>query len=330
MKPKILITGANGFIGSFIVLEALREGLDVYSSVRKNSDTQSLQNLDTTILEVNYNDVAELASIIRLHRFDYVVHNAGLTKSPDPDELLRINKGLLVNLTDAIRLSETKISKLIYISSIAAFGPADYTLDGIVNNNSTPSPVTHYGKSKLAAEIYLKQQTDIPYIILRPTVVYGPREKDLLNVFQMINKRIDVQPGLISQKLTFIYVKDLAKLILKACLSDKVQKSYFATDGNVYTSEAFSGFIKEYMNKWALKIRVPIFLVKGLAHITEKMAGLWDSYPIFNVDKVNELKAKNWNCDVSNLKPDLGFVAEYDLTKGIPETIIWYRENKWL
>ena len=84
------------------------------------------------------------------------------------------------------------------------------------------------------------------------------------------------------------------------------------------------------MNKWALKVRVPIFIVKALAHITEKMAGLWDSYPIFNVDKVNELKAKNWNCDVSNLKDDLGFSAEYDLTKGIPETISWYKENKWL
>lgn len=330
MKPKILITGANGFIGSFIVFEALREGLDVYSCVRKNSDTQSLQNLNTTILEVNYNDVSELAGLIRKHQFDYIVHNAGLTKSPDPEELIKINKGLLVNIIDAIRSSETNIKKLIYISSIAAYGPADQTIDGIIRDDSVPSPVTHYGKSKLVAETYLKQQKDIPYIILRPTVVYGPREKDLLNVFQMIKNRIDVQLGLVSQKLTFIYVKDLAKLILKACLSDKVHKGYFATDGNVYTSEAFAGFVKEYMNKWALKVRVPIFIVKVLALLTEKMAGLWDSYPIFNVDKVNELKAKNWNCDVSNLKDDLGFSAEYDLTKGIPETINWYKENNWL
>jgi nucleoside-diphosphate-sugar epimerase len=330
MKPKILITGANGFIGGFIVLEALSEGFDVYSCVRKNSNVQSLKSLNTTIVEVNYTDVTAMASLIREHRFDYIIHNAGLTKSPDPGELIRINKGLLEKLVEAIRISETKIKKLIYISSLAAYGPADHSVDGIVRDSCEPSPVTHYGKSKLAAELYLKQQTDIPYIILRPTVVYGPREKDLLNVFQMINKRIDVQPGLISQKLTFIYVKDLAKLILKACMSDKVHKGYFATDGNVYTSEAFAGFIKEYMNKWALKVRVPIFLVQGLAHITEKLAGLWDSYPVFNVDKVNELKAKNWNCDVSNLYHDLGFKAEYDLTKGIPETIQWYKENKWL
>lgn len=95
-------------------------------------------------------------------------------------------------------------------------------------------------------------------------------EKKTFECFSNDKNRIDVQLGLVSQKLTFIYVKDLAKLILKACLSDKVHKGYFATDGNVYTSEAFAGFVKEYMNKWALKVRVPIFIVKALAHITEK------------------------------------------------------------
>jgi len=330
MQQKVLVTGANGFIGGFIVEEALNEGFEVYSSVRKNSDVQYLRNQNTKILEVNYSDVSALAKLIHEFSFDYIIHNAGLTKSPDPEELIRINKGLLENIIEAVRSSETKIKKLIYVSSIAAYGPADDLTDGKIMDNSAPTPVTNYGKSKLEAENYLKQQKDIPYIILRPTVVYGPREKDLLSVFQMINKRIYVQIGLTSQKLTFIYVKDLAKLMIKACTSDKAQKGYFATDGNVYTSEAFSGFIKEYMNKWALKVRVPVLLVQGLAYVTEKMAGLWDSYPIFNVDKVNELKAKNWNCDVSNLKNDLDFTAEYDLTKGIPETIQWYKKNKWL
>jgi len=330
MKEKILITGANGFIGTFLVKEALNRNLEVYAAVRKNSNIQALQDFGCNILQIDYNNLLELSDLLKKYQFEFIIHNAGLTKSPDPSELMRVNKGLLVALTDAIRLSQTRIKKLTFVSSIASYGPADNIPDGIIRDTSKPNPVTHYGVSKLGAENHLKGLNDIPFIIIRPTAVYGPGEKDLLNVFKMVNKYIDIQPGLMSHKLTFIYVKDLANLIISATISEKVNKGYFATDGNVYTSEAFSGFIKENLKKRALKVRIPIFILKGLAFMTEKMAGLWDSYPIFNVDKVNELKAKNWNCDVSNLYPDLGFKAAYDLTKGIPETINWYKENRWL
>lgn len=330
MKGRVLITGANGFIGGFIVQEAINKDLDVYALLRKNSDKSSLQGLDVKILEVDFTRPDELAAILVQYQFEYIIHNAGLTRSPDADELMRVNKGILVTLVNAIRTSSIRLKKLTYISSLAATGPADQVAGGMLTEQTIPNPVTHYGVSKLAAENYLKDQTDIPYIIIRPTAVYGPKEKDLLNVFKMISKGIDIQPGILGQKLTFIYVKDLATLILLATLSEKVNKAYFATDGHVYTSDAFSGFVKQYMNKWTIKIRMPLILIKGLAYISQKMAGLWDSYPIFNLEKVKEISAKNWNCDVSNLYHDLGFKAAYDLTTGIPETISWYKENKWL
>ena len=146
----------------------------------------------------------------------------------------------------------------------------------------------------------------------------------------MINNYIDIQPALAGQKLTFIYVKDLANLILKATLSPLANKAYFATDGNVYNGSALNGFIKEFLGKWTLSIKIPVPIMTAMAYITEKTAGFWGNYPIFNVDKVNEFKAKSWHCDVSNLGPELGFKAEYDLVKGIPLTIAWYKANKWL
>lgn len=330
MKEKILITGANGFIGKFLVIEALEKGLEVHTTVRKNSDVTALKELGANIIVIDYNQQNELVKLFQAFNFQYIIHNAGLTKSPSTDEFMRINKGLLVNLIEALIISGSKIKKFTYVSSFAAYGPADFQPDHIVKDTSIPHPVTNYGRSKLAAENYLKSQSHIPYIIVRPTAVYGPGEKDLLNVFQMVNKHLDIQPALLGQKLTFIYVKDLANLILKATISNKVNKAYFATDGNVYTGSALNGFIKEFLGKRAISIKIPIFLMTALAYITEKAAGLWDSYPIFNVDKINEFKAKSWNCDVSNLEPDLGFKAEYDLVKGIPLTIDWYKANKWL
>ncbi len=330
MNKNILITGANGFIGSFLVEEALERGFKVFAAVRKNSSTTFLKQSGATLVETDYHSVDSLTQVLKQNNITHIIHNAGLTKSPSPAELIRVNKELLVNLVEAIRQSEIGLSKLVFVSSLAAYGPADKQPGGIVKDSSTPHPVTHYGESKLAAESYLRQQKDIPYVIIRPTAVYGPREKDMLNVFQLINKRLNLQPAVLGQKLTFIYVKDLVRLIMLAAEKGAPHKAYFATDGHVYTGDAFPGFVSEYLKKRALKVKVPLIVVKSLAFITEKVSGMWDSYPIFNVNKVNELKAKNWNCDVSNLEADLGFRAEYDLTRGIPETIEWYKENKWL
>ena len=330
IKEKILITGANGFIGKFLVRDALEKGLEVYTTVRKNSDVSSLKELGAQIIITDYNHTENLVDLFRNGGFQYIVHNAGLTKSPSQDEFMRVNKGLLVNLINAINISGVRIKKFIFVSSVAAYGPADFQSDHIVSDSSKPHPVTNYGRSKLAAEEFLRAQSHIPYIIIRPTAVYGPGERDLFNVFQMINKHVDLQPALLGQKLTFIHVKDLANLVLTATLSTKINKAYFATDGNIYTGSALNGFIKEFLGKRTINIKIPIFIMKALAYLTEKVAGLWDSYPIFNVDKVNEFKAKSWNCDVSNLVPDLGFRAEYDLVNGIPQTIAWYKENKWL
>jgi nucleoside-diphosphate-sugar epimerase len=329
-KEKILITGANGFIGSFLVKEALAKDLEVYAGVRKNSNTTSLKDLDTNILELDYESIDQMGDVLKTHQFEYIIHNAGLTKSPDPQEYIKVNKDYLVNVIEAIRKSGIKLKKILYVSSLAATGPADFQKNGMLTQEAIYNPVTNYGISKHQAETYLRKQDDIPYLIIRPTAVYGPGEKDLLNVFQMINKRIDLQAGLLPQKLTFIYVKDLAKLMITATLSKYVHKAYFATDGKIYTGTAFSGFIKESINKSTLHIKLPISVIKLVAFVSEKVSGLWGSYPPLNVDKFYEIKARNWSCDVRDLETELGFKSTYDLSTGIPETVQWYKDQKWI
>ena len=327
---KVLVTGANGFIGAFIVEEAQKKGLSVYAAVRKGSDVSALHELNPVILEIDYNNLSSIAEMLAKHKFEYIIHNAGVTKTPDPNEYMLINVDYLKHMIDAIRKSGIPIKKFLYVSSLASIGPADFQKDGILNETSIPHPVTHYGRSKLAAEIYLNDQKDIPFLIIRPTAVYGPREKDLLNVFQMVNKHIEINPGFLPQKLTFIYVKDLVDLMIKALLSNHQHKAYYATDGNVYTGDALSGFIRESLNKRTFKIKLPILMLQAIAYCSEKISGLWNSYPPLNIDKFHEIKARNWNCDVRNLYTDLGFKAEYDLKHGIDATCIWYKKNNWL
>jgi len=206
---KILITGASGFVGGFLVEEALNNGLDVYAAVRKSSNLQYLQDHRIKFVYINFEDRDELKSIFKKHKFDYIIHNAGVTKSPNKAQYFNVNATYLENMVEALIESDTVPTKFTFISSLAAYGPAEYTQDGIVTEDSIPHPVTNYGKSKLQAELYLKSKREINYTIIRPTAVYGPREKDLFTVYNLINKGIEMTVGLTDQALTFIYVKDL-------------------------------------------------------------------------------------------------------------------------
>ena len=327
----ILITGASGFVGGFLVEEALNRGLEVYAAIRKTSNTEYLQDPRIQIVYFNFNDIDEMSRIIRDHNFDYIIHNAGLTKSPSKEAYFKVNRDFLSHLVTAITRSKTEVKKLTFISSLAAFGPAEYTANDLVTNETTPHPVTNYGRSKLAAEEYLKEQSDVKYIIIRPTAVYGPREKDLFTVYSLINKGLNMSVGLKDAQLTFIYVKDLVKTVLNATISDHSNKAYFISDGAVYSTSMFNNEVKKALGKQrTLNIKLPILLVKVIATVSEAIGKLTKNYPPLNKEKVNELEAKSWSLDISPLEQDFDYTPEYDLSKGLQESIAWYKNNNWL
>ncbi len=328
-SKKILITGTSGFVGGFLVEEALSRGLTVHSAVRRSSKTDILDTLDTTLVYFDFEDIDGMAQILRKGSYDYIIHNAGLTKAKAKEAYFKVNEQYLRNLIEAIRNADLQLDKFLFVSSLAAYGPADYQSDGIVKETSTPHPVTNYGRSKLAAEQYLKKQQDIPYNIIRPTAVYGPREYDLLTVYQTLAKHIEAYVGLTKQRLTFVYVRDLVRAMLDIVMSDHEDAGYFITDGNSYTAQQMNAIVKRELGiTWTLPIKLPILLVKIIAFCSEKIAGLSGNYPPLNIEKVNELRARDWSCDVSPLENDIGFKPKYDLECGLKETITWCKENK--
>jgi dihydroflavonol-4-reductase len=331
LKQKVLITGASGFVGGFLVEEALNRGFDVYAAVRKTSNKQYLTDQRINFIYLDFENVEKLTAELSNHDFDYFIHNAGITKTPNKEEYFNVNATYLKNIIEACKELKHPLKKLTFISSIAAYGPAEYTSEGIVREISKPHPVTNYGRSKLKGEEYLKSQDPIPYVIIRPTAVYGPREKDLFTVYQLLSKRLDISVGLEDQKLTFIYVKDLVRVILDSTLAHKKNVAYFATDLKVHTSSSYNKAILKALGiKLALKIKLPITVVKVLGYVSEKLGGYLGKYPALNVEKVNELEANSWVCDTKALVDDLNYQPEYELEKGLKEAIQWYKENNWL
>jgi nucleoside-diphosphate-sugar epimerase len=328
---KILISGASGFVGGFLVEEALTKGLEVYAAVRKSSNLQYLTDRRIQFVYIDFEDRESLRQIFMEYKFDYIVHNAGVTKTPVKEQYFTVNATYLENMIETLIESNTVPRKFTFISSLAAYGPAEYTKSGLVTENSEPHPVTDYGRSKLQAERYLKSKSEINYTIIRPTAVYGPREKDLFTVYDLINKGIEMTVGLTDQQLTFIYVRDLVSIIIGSTLDSRKNVAYFATDLEIYSSTLYNKLIRESLGrKRSLKIRLPIPLVKTIGYIAEKAGKLTGNYPAINIEKVNELEAKSWNCDTSNLVNDLNYKPKYKLQEGLKESIAWYKEHNWL
>lgn len=330
---KILITGANGFIGSSLVEEGLKRGYEVYAGLRKTSSRKYLTDERIKFFEIDFTDQKKLELQLTQFsneqgRFNYIVHNAGITKAKSKQDYFTVNVQNTKNFVEALINTGNTLEKFVYMSSLAAIGP------GLTSNpiqlTDEARPVTSYGKSKLESEKYLRSLNDFPYIIIRPTAVYGPRDKDIFILLKMLNRNLETYIGFGKQVLSFIYVKDLARAIFLALESPHKQKEYLVSDGSIYDSRTFNSLAKKQLKKKTISITFPSSILKPIAYATETIAALSGSIAIFNRDRLREFEARNWAVDIEALKNETGFNAEYDLEKGLMETIEWYKKNGWL
>ena len=332
---RILITGASGFIGSFLVEKALEEGYETWAGVRKSSSREYLKDDRIQFLDLNFGDKNKLKEQLsdfkeKYGKFDYVVHNAGVTKCLDAEDFDKINFRYTANLIDALRKVEAVPDKFVLMSSLSAFGVGDEQNYTPIKITDTPNPNTAYGKSKLKAECYLRSM-DVPYIILRPTGVYGPREKDYFLMIKTVKSGLDVGAGFKPQHLTFIYVKDLVDAVFLALKSELKNKAYFVADGDVYTDKEYTQLVKQVIEKkHVLSLKVPLWILKTVSIVAESISRITKKPSTLNRDKYIIMKQRNWKCDITPLVNDLGFTAKYNLKDGLEESVSWYKENGWL
>ena len=259
----ILITGASGFIGSFIVEEALRLGLETWAAVRGSSSRQFLTDERIHFIELNLSSEEQLKEQLKEHQFDYVVHAAGVTKCLNKADFHRINTEGTQNLVRAILALKMPLRRFVYISSLSIMGAIreqqPYTE---IMESDEAQPNTAYGRSKLEAEKWLASLTSqFPYVILRPTGVYGPRERDYFMMAKSIQSHTDFAVGYKQQDITFVYVTDVVQAVFLALEKGQTGRKYFLSDGEVYQSSTFSNLIrKELGNPWWIRITAPIWV----------------------------------------------------------------------
>lgn len=328
----ILITGASGFIGSFLVEEALRRGFDTWAGIRASSSRAYLQDPRIRFLELDFAHSDALRRQLSRHgRFDYIVHCAGVTKCIDPADFDRVNHMQTCDFVDALRELELVPRQFIFISTLSVFGPVHERTYQPILETDTPQPNTAYGRSKLKTEQYLQSLGGFPYVIFRPTGVYGPRERDYYVMAQSIARHVDVAAGFRRQDLTFVYVADVVQAVFRAIDRGVTGRAYFLSDGRVYDSRTFSDLIiRELGRPWVIRLKFPLFALKTVSLCAEWWAKRRGKTSTLNRDKYNIMKQRNWRCDITPAVDELGYAPAYDLDKGVCLTIAWYKENRWL
>ncbi|HTN68716.1 MAG TPA: NAD(P)-dependent oxidoreductase [Dysgonamonadaceae bacterium] len=336
MQKRILITGASGFIGSAIVAKALDLGYETWAGVRQSSNREMLQDDRINFIDLNYADTNKLtdqlrAFVVKHGKFDAIVHVAGITKAVHKNEFDKINFHYTTNFVDALVEANIVPDSFIFMSTLGAIGVGDELNYTPMQHDRMPNPNTAYGKSKLLAENYLKSIPEFPYVILRPTGVYGPNDSDYLILVKTVKKGINVGAGFKKQLLSFIYIKDLVKIVF-LCLEKKVtQKEYLVSDGYGYTDDEFNKIVQYALKKRiVLRLKIPLFMVKAAAYVSGKIGELLRKPVTFNTDKYKIMKQRNWTCDITPLEKDLDFSPNYLLKEGVEETIDWYKEKRWL
>ena len=332
---KVLVVGAGGFAGGFICEECLRRGWQVWAGVRETTSRRYLRDERLKFTVLDFDRPETLAEALRNSlgedgKWDYIIYNLGATKCLNFADFNRINYLYLQYFTEALKESGLVPEKLLYISSLSAMGPCDEKGYAPYTEGMIPMANTRYGASKLKAEMLL-QMDSIPYIIFRPTGIYGPRDKDYFLMLKTISKGFDFSAGYKKQLLTFIYVEDLARAVFDALEKAPVNQTYLISEETAYSQKEFRKIAARSLGKKSIiSLPLPLWIVKGVSSVAEKWGIARMKPSTLNRDKYNIMRQRNWDVDISKAKKDFGFNPRVSLEEGLNNAIEWYRKENWL
>jgi nucleoside-diphosphate-sugar epimerase len=300
---KLAITGATGFVGGRLLDAAVAAGHHVRALTRRSMRP----HVGVDWVEGALDDAASLARLVE--GADSVIHVAGVLKGRTQADFDAPNVGGTQSVIDASRAAGVR--RFIHVSSLAAREPQ----------------LSLYGASKARAE-QVVTASGLPHAIVRPPAVYGPGDKETLDLFRMARAGIVMVPP--RGRLSLIHVDDLARLLLAlgepSAPDGIIIEPDDGRDGG-WSHREFAGALGKAVGRHLLTVPVPSPLLSGFARVDELLRG---ERAKLTRDRAAYFCHPDWVADPGHAAPPSLWHAKIDTAEGLQSTYRWYRDNDWL
>ncbi len=325
---RIFLTGATGFVGSFVAQRLVEQRHEVVCLVRPTSNLRWIRDLPLTLVQGSLFQPETYREYLR--QSEYILHVAGVTKGLKIQDFYRGNVETTRYLLETVVTLGVPLRRFLLVSSQAAVGPSPSR--ELIKEDFPCRPITDYGRSKLAAErLLFSFRNNVPFTIVRPPAVYGPRDTDILNFFKNLKAGFNLTVGKVDQWLSLVYVEDLARGILQAAFSpEAVGKTYFLCEDQAYFWSQVSRLATDIMGKSVRTVHVPYGVAYLVASILELVSKIRRKPTILNRQKMKEIRQPYWGISNQRARKDLGYRTHVPLEAGIKRTIEWYQQMGWL
>jgi len=326
---KVFLTGASGFVGSH-VLDALLAGHHEVSILLQRTSNTRFISRHLAVLTVHFGSLEDVPLLTKaMGGVEAVIHCAGKTKALHLSEFYRVNRAGTRNVVMAANACRESLRRLVYVSSQAVSGPGD--LNRPAEETGDPRPVSVYGRSKWLGETEVLLHCRVPWTILRPAAVYGPRDTEFLPVFQKVKQRFMPLLSGAKRPLHMVYGPDVAAAVLCCILHERsAGGTYHVAAEPSCTDEEFMEEIAAQLQVRPVRLRIPragLYLASVIQEILSRATGRPN---MLSRQKLPELLAPGWVCSTEKMRKDLGFLAPTSLREGVGRTIEWYCREGWL
>jgi nucleoside-diphosphate-sugar epimerase len=323
---KALVTGGNGFIGSHLAEYLIDQGFTVYCLVRTGSNLQWLDSLDIRFVYGDCRNRESLSDAVR--GMDYVFHLAGKIRASNWDTYYHANYIGTKNLIEVCEEINPDLKRFVHISSVAAAGSS--TRAELKYEEDPCSPVNDYGRTKLLGEEAVRKiSVKVPYVIIRPPNIYGPREKELNAIIQIVRNRIQPLFGNGEKQTTLCYVEDLVRAMLLAATSrESLGKTYYITDGKTYSYKQITDKIARALGVSNFIIPLPHCALIPIVSTMQLLLRFTKTESFLTVSRLRQIRHRYMLYSGEKAERELGFRPSISLEEGIRRSIDWYEKKR--